>query len=246
MSVSVASYLRALPRRSRGLLTDVRPMEGAPEGAVLLLARYELARFDEAIAREFSLDLPARLHKAVTKRRAEFLAGRIMAKAAQVALHLTPAQVGFGEDRAPAWPPGVTGSISHARGLCACLMSRKLTWGLGIDVEAIAEGSALRAIRTQVLDPAEAEWLATQGAADPAIEATLLFSAKEALFKALYPRVGRHFGFDCATLAGPVDADRLTLELTRDLGPRARAGERHQVRFAVLGDHVMTWVAAPE
>ncbi|CCJ91504.1 4'-phosphopantetheinyl transferase [enterobactin] siderophore [Cronobacter turicensis 564] len=47
---------------------------------------------------------------------------------------------------------------------------------------------------------------------------TLAFSAKESLFKALFPQVGDWFGFECANVVA-LDAHQLTLRLACPLGP---------------------------
>jgi 4'-phosphopantetheinyl transferase EntD len=91
-----------------------------------------------------------------------------------------------GAHREPRWPPGIVGSLSHASGFCGAVVARDtLCRGLGFDVE--AWGRMRPALWRPIATPGEREWLAAQ-AGDGERWATLLFSAKEALYTAQYPR----------------------------------------------------------
>ncbi|MEI8635195.1 hypothetical protein P4S72_30355 [Vibrio sp. PP-XX7] len=58
--------------------------------------------------------LPDTLHRAVLKRKCEFLAGRLCAKRAMAECGINAeTTLGIGEHREPLWPEGVIGSISH-------------------------------------------------------------------------------------------------------------------------------------
>lgn len=73
---------------------------------------------------------------AVQKRRREFAAGRAAARQAMRHLGAGPQPVLAGADRAPVWPEGLTGSISHTRSCAmAVLAPAKAVQGLGIDLE---------------------------------------------------------------------------------------------------------------
>lgn len=126
------------------------------------------------------LDLPADLRAAVPKRRGEYLAGRLCAALALRALG-APEDVGRA-GRAPVWPPGIAGSISHCDGRAMAVASRGLP-ALGLDCEPLmtprtaAEiGHLLLTDRDRAQCPAD--W-------DEARFCTLAFSVKEAVYKAL-------------------------------------------------------------
>jgi 4'-phosphopantetheinyl transferase EntD len=138
----------------------------------------------DATAHPAELRLASGLHP---PRRAEFLLGRLAARRAQARLGATPGPV-LRAARAPRFPPGLVGSISHSGGLGVALAA----WSaqvlcLGIDVELgwLPLGAARHVCR-----PAETSWL-NQAAAAAAQRRRLtrLFSAKEALYKALHPLV---------------------------------------------------------
>lgn len=123
--------------------------------------------------------------RAVPARRRDFAAGRMAARAALVDAGLAPAPLPMGPDHAPVWPPGACGSISHARGLAGALAARTGPWAsVGLDLEGAAP-----------MPPDMAALILTEGdrpppELDPGLGAMLVFSAKEAAFKAQFPLTG--------------------------------------------------------
>jgi enterobactin synthetase component D len=57
----------------------------------------------------------ASLQRSVAKRQAEYLAGRVCARAALQRLDGRDYVPGTHEDRSPVWPAGIHGSITHSR-----------------------------------------------------------------------------------------------------------------------------------
>ena len=110
----------------------------------------------------------------------------------------------------------------------------------GIDIETIAQGHALDAILQQTMDEGEAKLIA--GATRPDIVASLCFSAKEALFKALYPTVGRYFGFAAAQVQVLPANGNLRLHLTETLNADLPKGRAFDLRYEVTATHVLTWI----
>ncbi|HDX8597363.1 TPA: 4'-phosphopantetheinyl transferase superfamily protein, partial [Aeromonas dhakensis] len=69
---------------------------------------------------------------------------------------------------------------------------------------------------------------------------TLIFSAKESLFKALYPRVGRYFDFlDARWLT--MTEQTLTLELVGGLTPTLPAGWRCTMYWQPMSWQALHW-----
>ncbi|MBN1173619.1 MAG: 4'-phosphopantetheinyl transferase, partial [Micromonosporaceae bacterium] len=54
--------------------------------------------------------------RAVPRRRAEFTTGRHCARLALASLGVEPAAILAGPDRAPRWPAGIVGTITHCDG----------------------------------------------------------------------------------------------------------------------------------
>jgi enterobactin synthetase component D / holo-[acyl-carrier protein] synthase len=132
--------------------------------------------------------------RAVPKRRREFAAGRACAHQALERLGFPPEPVGAGERGEPLWPAGAVGSITHCRGYCGAAVAhaRDLT-AIGIDAEPHAALPA--GLLGDIAQAEERAALAALARTDPEIHwDRLLFSAKEAAYKAWHPLAGRWLG----------------------------------------------------
>jgi len=158
------------------------------------------------------------LKGAVPRRLAEFHAGRAAARAAMVTLGLPPRPVPMGPDRAPLWPNGVTGSISHTATTCVAVVGLREVWaGVGVDLE---DATALDPLLVgEICTKAEQRWLGQQPAADRGLLAKLIFSAKEAAYKAQYPLSRTLFGFDALELSIDRTTCRFEARFQDDQGP---------------------------
>lgn len=138
--------------------------------------------------------LPPHLASASPKRKSEFRAGRYCAMRALEAIGALPAVPPIGPNRAPVWPDDVVGSISHSAGYAIAVAARRLSYlGLGIDVEGIVPAEEVAGLLSHVASEAEMKLLSA--GFSPATSFTLLFSGKEAIYKAIYPLVRRFVGF---------------------------------------------------
>ena len=78
------------------------------------------------------------IHNAVDKRKREFTAGRICARAALKKLGYTHFPLLTGNDRAPIWPDDISGSLAHTNLYCGVALARKKDFpSLGFDMELI-------------------------------------------------------------------------------------------------------------
>ena len=153
----------------------------------------------------------AQLADAGRKRKADHLAGRIAAAHA-LPDHPVP---GIGSSGEPLWPDGISGSITHSGTQAMAVVVRERQALIGIDCEAILPENEAREIKDGIIDVQEEPVLSRSGYPF-ALALTLVFSAKESLFKALFPRVQAYMGFDSARVT-KLDDKTLTLALTRQL-----------------------------
>lgn len=130
--------------------------------------------------------IPADLQSAVPKRRCEFLAGRFCAALALRQEGL-PERVGR-NGRAPVWPKGVAGSITHSKDRAIAAVSTHYRC-VGLDVEALVSHDRATQLCGAIFT--EAESRLRPDALAFAQFFTLVFSAKEALYKALSPQLNR-------------------------------------------------------
>ena len=137
--------------------------------------------------------------KMVEKRHREFAAGRAAARAAMAELSLPPMAITMGSDRAPVWPKGLCGSISHCAGAAVAVVAPlDQAATLGIDIE---EATPLEMdLWPEILTQVEQDWLMRQPEATRGRHAKTIFSAKEAVYKAQYPLTGRMLGFGDITI----------------------------------------------
>ncbi|SMF56397.1 4'-phosphopantetheinyl transferase family protein [Pseudobacteriovorax antillogorgiicola] len=172
------------------------------------------------------LIIPEALDRAVLKRQVEFLAGRKCA--ANGISQLTGQYFGetlpINEDRSPQWPPSLIGSITHTQGYAGALVGfRQEFAGLGLDAERLIENDS-KGMAKYICCPQELDKLLETGIPlDRRQTLTLVFSAKESLFKCIFPLVKTFFGFHEAKLTQILE-DRTsgqfsgTLELVNAVG----------------------------
>jgi enterobactin synthetase component D len=167
----------------------------------------------------------AAVSNAIEKRQTEFSAGRDAARAALSQFGLDGVEIPVGKRRAPVWPEGICGTITHSREICiAAVARREDITSIGLDAE--RDTPLKDDLRCAILHESE---LHVSGS--KAIE---LFSMKEALFKALYPLTGELMGFHAAKSDG---ADALIL--TRHVGAFAR-GTQFDVPTRHVDNHVIS------
>lgn len=159
----------------------------------------------------------AELANAGRKRKAEHLAGRIAAAHALPG-HTVP---GIGPSGEPLWPEGVSGSITHSGTQAMAVVTCDHPAIIGIDCETILSENEAQEIKDGVID-AQEEIVLSRSGYPFTLALTLAFSAKESLFKALFPKVQSWMGFD-STRVTQLDDKTLTLALTLQRAGYAKA-----------------------
>ncbi|MDM4719702.1 4'-phosphopantetheinyl transferase superfamily protein [Micromonospora sp. WMMA1363] len=181
----------------------------------------------------------------VPKRWREFTTVRHCARQALTRLGLPPAPILPGVRGAPGWPAGIVGSMTHCDGYRGAALARAGTVGsVGVDAEPHAPlpDGVLGAVAL----PAERTRTAALRATHPGVcWDRLLFSAKEAVYKAWFPLTGRWLDFAEADIV--VDpAGTFTARLLVP-GPRLDGVEltAFDGRFLVKRGLVLTAVTVP-
>tara|TARA_R110002110_G_scaffold29785_6_gene105866 strand:+ start:1417 stop:2058 length:642 start_codon:yes stop_codon:yes gene_type:complete len=173
--------------------------------------------------------------RASPARRAEFAAGRAAARAAMIALGHPAAAIPMQPDRAPLWPPGLVGSITHSATACLAAVL-PIPALIGIDLE---PATALETnLWSTILRPEEQAWL--QGRADAGLLAKQIFSAKEATYKAQYPVSKTIFGFEAIRIS--LTATDFTATFTTSISGFHKGSTLHG-RHCLTENHILTVVA---
>ena len=182
----------------------------------------------------------------VAKRQAEYLAGRLCAREALQRLTGQAWVPGIGEDRAPLWPAGVCGAITHGSGWAGAIVGHTGQWrGLGLDVEKLIPAPRAERLAGEILTPAELFRLEGLDPARRAQRISLTFSAKESLFKALYPLVRCHFYFQDAELLTVDSQGQLQMRLLLDLHPDWPTGSAVEGQFAEFDGYLLSLISIP-
>jgi 4'-phosphopantetheinyl transferase EntD len=157
----------------------------------------------------------AAITRAIPARQMEFAAGRRAARAAMITLDLPPVPVPPGPDRAPLWPAGLTGTISHGAGECFAIVARRSDLaGLGLDLEPASP------LPEDLID---AVCTAQEHARHKSpLAARLIFCAKEATYKAQYAQSRTLLEFHDLAITLTADVTGFTATLTRPCPPFAK------------------------
>jgi 4'-phosphopantetheinyl transferase EntD len=149
----------------------------------------------------------ALVERAIPKRKREFATARSLARAALSRFGHQGVEILNAPDRSPIWPDGVAGSITHSDTRAFVAVCAGSLGTVGVDTEHREE--LKRDLWKTVFLREEIAALDTMPEADRGRLALVLFSAKEALYKAQYPWTREFMGFH---------------ELRVDLRPSAHVG----------------------
>lgn len=126
------------------------------------------------------------------RRRRDYALGRWCAHEAMAAFDRSQEPLLTGTSRAPAWPEGLIGSITHCNTYCAAAVAKLEEFaGIGIDAEQWRNFPS--DIQKHVAT--EEEFRLSNLDLSDMVSLALFFSAKESLFKALNPMTGLFFDF---------------------------------------------------
>ncbi|MEX1667115.1 4'-phosphopantetheinyl transferase family protein [Zhongshania arctica] len=169
-------------------------------GSILVSAEFDNSIFDPSQFASNAVYCPPPMLRASRKRQAEYFAGRYLANEAMSSYGISQFKLLADAKRCPQWPSTLVGSITHTDQYAACIVAKKSAIAaIGIDAQDILDDSRAERVQSRIIDSAESR-LITQSELTPALGLSLCFSAKEAIYKALYPRVQQYFGFNAAKL----------------------------------------------
>jgi enterobactin synthetase component D len=211
----------------------------APRAEEPLVARLFSGSVSHALGRLAPRPAAARADL-YARRQAEYRAGRALGARLLERLGAAQTAIGAAADRAPVWPRFYVGSISHSDSLVFVAVARQSeVAALGIDVEPILSRDALSETAPILFNPRELALI--DAAPDAAAAATIVFSAKEALFKCLYPLTRRFFSFEDAEILRIDDrAGRLSIRLLTALSDGFGAGRTFEGRFGIEDGNVFS------
>lgn len=142
------------------------------------------------------------------KRIDDFVLGRYNAVQALQMLGIARQPIPMGSSREPVWPNDCVGSISHTEGLAGAIVASSLTYGgLGLDIERYQnlDSMATQFCTIHELEnhrelPAKTQYL------------NIVFGAKEAIYKCIWPTVRRFISFKDVQLSIDTSCNQFQVE----------------------------------
>lgn len=148
----------------------------------------------------YDIPFPEKLKKSTRKRKSEFIAGRVAAKLALTQLHSKSLFVLYDNNRCPIFPNNTIGSISHTDKVAIAIAAPcHIGRSIGVDIEKIFSEESLIVTKKCVFKDEELDILLKIDLSEKTA-ATILFSAKESIFKAIFSMSKKHIDFDYARL----------------------------------------------
>lgn len=214
-------------------------------------SQFDVAKYSREQVISLPIPFPASLSRAVNKRQAEYFAARMCAYHALTELEAASLLVGTGDKRQPLWPKTkeqeeIVGSITHSNTSAYCIAAKKTEIShLGIDVEHHMADKLAQDIKSTLINPVEEKRI--QELSMPFAEGlTLIFSAKETIFKTLFYDVGEYFGFEAAEfLALNEQEETLQFALTRSLATNWPERSILTIHYQRFDQHLLTYHFLP-
>ena len=192
---------------------------------------------EKAIAVEFGSE----------KRRAEFLLGRSCAHKALSKLKLeTEPILRNRKTREPCWPETVCGSITHSEGWAAAAVGfANDISGIGIDLESLSRNVDYK-ISRHVCVESELKWLESMPQEQANLMLRIIFSAKESIFKCLYPVSKTYLYFKDAVITINENKKKFSFTLSKACAEITPAGFRHSGKYCIKNKMLLTAILIPK
>jgi len=168
----------------------------------------------------FSIEQPLLLESWINNRQAQFLAGRIAAKNSLPASYKNQT-IAIGQHREPVWPKGIIGSISHDKNNSIAVTQEQQSGGVGIDVQTIFNSVEAQRNNKVILSRSDQDIFKAGFELSVQQLSTLIFSAKECFFKAVFNQVGEYFDFNSVSIKSLNEQTR-----TLTIGSDSKLSER--------------------
>lgn len=197
------------------------------------------------VEQDYSYCLPVVLKDVAQVRKQEFIAGRYCAIQAAKKIGLTIESLPSAKTREPVWPKGMTGSISHSKQMAiSCISTSDDYLSLGIDAEEMMKPELAAEVATTIASQEELNYLSSLKSSQGL---TVLFSAKEALYKALFPLVRTFIDFKEVKLVSlNLDNGSFELELNSSNPILTKYLGLYAGSFRMMNQTIVTFVSIPK
>ena len=149
----------------------------------------------DEVTGEFAMNTELLGPSACVARRSEFIAGRRLANQGLAAIGFEEHLIARGPSREPVWPAAIRGSITHTLGLAAAVVWRPDESDVSIGIDAERRGRIEKTDIGNAFTAGEREMMVSLSPLDRDLFSTVVFSAKEALYKAQFPLTGQYIDY---------------------------------------------------
>ena len=184
------------------------------------------------------------LVKARENRKRQFSTGRYLCRRLLPNLGCdAECKIPVGAQRAPVWPRGIVGSISHTNEVCVAMVAPRDRYdGVGLDLEQISKSH--EELWDYVTTELERDSPRSGVGVGRQVLTILFFSAKEAVFKAVHPIAGEFLEFQDVRICFDWSSGRFTAACCNH--PISdRHVRRGMGRFSAPSDHICTAFVIP-
>ncbi|MEZ9336486.1 4'-phosphopantetheinyl transferase [Vibrio splendidus] len=188
------------------------------KGIEIHVVRFDQQSFDDNLFDITNVYCHIAIAQSVDKRKAEYFAGRFLVARELQNLGFSHKTLEPNSDRSPRLPSDVIGSISHSDDLATVGVlpsSNANRENIGIDIQHLISNEVCDDIESMVATIQEVDLVVRYGLTRTEA-VTLLFSAKEAIYKALARFVRGGLDFNSATLIA-IDKNTVQFELSKDI-----------------------------
>lgn len=162
---------------------------------------------------KYSYKLKNDLHD---RRKAEYIAGRFCALKILNSLDIACENISSNEDRTPIWPPNILGSITHSENyVSVSITNNSSILGIGRDSEFIFPKMTAEKVKPIIIQDDELELI--NGLKKEEF-LSLIYSAKESFYKAVYPSTKKPFYFDDVSIL-EINDSYFKIKAKKNLGP---------------------------
>lgn len=194
-----------------------------------------MARFEELA----SLNIKLIGHFQNPKRDQEFSFGRYCLQEAAKLQGIALPNIPKAEKGEPKLPAGVSASLSHKKGFYIAAVSNSLV-SVGIDVEKILKKEKALKLKPLFINASEDKVFG-----EKPVKITIIFSAKESLYKLLFPLVKTFFGFSEASII-EITNDQFKIELHSKIPELIPYNKVYEGNFKELNGYIITYLELNE
>lgn len=205
-------------------------------------AHFFLDFYNDDLFNKYKIFPISKLHEISKKRKAEYLAGRIVASWALNGLKKTTFNLVSDETGCPIWPKNVVGSISHSDNIAiACVIQNNKTFysSIGIDIEPVIPTKVAESIANRIVTDKEIYYIQKILKCHFSVALTLLFSAKESIYKALFSMLKIEVSFLNIRFIG-INENILRFTLNNSLNIKHQLSSIIQVYYLIDEQSILT------